>query len=280
MADYSTYFSVQVSLPDAAARTYALELARQATSAFPDSPLPESFPASLVEVIEMWQFEAEAASGDKWEIWLHSLNGGVDAVCVFIQHLLQKFNPQGRVTFEWSHDCSKPRVDAYGGGAALITAKTIKTMSTDAWLHKQVAKADARNLKPQTERNQVSHFTTIKTQIKDIEALRGACKEMGLTVLEQSEARGYASNKIAGDYVIQLKGPYDVALQRQSDGAYGITSDLWQGHVESEVGKGYGKLLQLYAVHKATMEARKKGLGVLRRQKQDGSIKLVLLGAV
>jgi len=43
------------------------------------------------------------------------------------------------VTFEWSHDCSKPRVDAYGGGAAVITAQEIKTMSTAAWLNQQIA---------------------------------------------------------------------------------------------------------------------------------------------
>jgi uncharacterized protein (DUF2384 family) len=42
--------------------------------------------------------------------------------------------------------------------------------------------------------------------------------------------------------------------------------------------QGYGKLLQLYGVHKATMEARKKGLSVLRRQQQNGAIKLVLMG--
>ena len=45
-----------------------------------------------------------------------------------------------------------------------------------------------------------------------------------------------------------------------------------------EVGQCYGKLLQLYGVHKATIEARKKGLSVMRKQKQDGSIKLVLMG--
>ena len=66
------------------------------------------------------------------------MNGGLDAVCEFIQHLLQKFDPRGRVTFEWSHDCSKPRVDAYGGGAACITAKEIKSMSTAAWLNEQI----------------------------------------------------------------------------------------------------------------------------------------------
>ena len=124
----------------------------------------------------------------------------------------------------------------------------------------------------------MSHFTTIKTQIKDIEALKSACSEMGLPVLEKAQARGYYENKTQGDFVIKLTGPYDIALNKQADGTFGLTADLWQGHVEKEVGQGYGKLLQLYGVHKATMEARKKGLSVLRRQQQNGAIKLVLMG--
>src|SRR6267154_1549662 len=124
----------------------------------------------------------------------------------------------------------------------------------------------------------MSHFTTIKTQIKDIEALRSACNELGLALLQNTEARGYYENKSKGDYVIQLKGPYDIALQKQPDGSFGLTSDLWQGHVEKEVGQGYGKLLQLYGVHKASIEARKRGLSVLRRQQNNGSIKLILMG--
>jgi hypothetical protein len=122
----------------------------------------------------------------------------------------------------------------------------------------------------------VSHFTTIKTQIKDIDALRSACSELGLPLLQKTEARGYYENKIKGDYVIRLRGPYDIALQNQKDGSFGLTADLWAGHVEKEVGKGYGRLLQLYAVHKATREARKKGHFVSRSTKQDGSIKLVI----
>jgi Protein of unknown function (DUF1257) len=124
----------------------------------------------------------------------------------------------------------------------------------------------------------MSHFTEIKTQIKDIEALRQACQEMGLPLLQDAEARGYYENKTKGEYVIQLKGPYDVALNKQPDGTFGLTADLWQGHVEKEVGEKYGKLLQLYGVHKATIEARKKRISVLRRQQNNGSIKLVLMG--
>jgi hypothetical protein len=124
----------------------------------------------------------------------------------------------------------------------------------------------------------MSHFTTVKTQIKDITALRSACAELGLTVKQNAQARGYYENKTKGDFVIKLKGPYDIALNKQPDGSFGITADLWEGHVEKEVGEKYGKLLQLYGVHKATLDARKKGLSVVRRPQQNGSIKLVLMG--
>ncbi len=124
----------------------------------------------------------------------------------------------------------------------------------------------------------MSHFTSIQTQIKDIEALREACRELGLELLQNAEARGYGSTRQRGDFVIRLKGPYDVALNRQTDGTYGLSTDWWDGHVEKEVGSNYGRLLQLYAVHKATREARKRGLIVQRTLRTDGSIKLTIGG--
>ena len=122
----------------------------------------------------------------------------------------------------------------------------------------------------------MSHFTTIKTQIKDVEALRSAVNELGLRLIPNTEARGYISNKTKGDFVIRLKGPYDIAVNQQPDGTYGLTTDWWDGHVEKEVGSNFGRLLQLYGVHKASMEARKKGYSVLRNQQPNGSIKLIL----
>ncbi|MGZ4961688.1 MAG: DUF1257 domain-containing protein [Limisphaerales bacterium] len=124
----------------------------------------------------------------------------------------------------------------------------------------------------------MSHFTTIKTQIRDIEALRPACAELGLSLEANAEARGYAGSVHKGQYVIRLKGPYDVALNKQPDSSFGLTADFWAGHVEQEVGQNYSRLMQLYAVHKATREARKKGHLVRRSQQQDGAIKLVIAG--
>jgi hypothetical protein len=56
------------------------------------------------------------------------------------------------------------------------------------------------------------------------------------------------------------------------------TTDWWAGHVERELGAGYGKLLQLYGVHKAQAEAKRKGYTTRRQQLGDGSIKLTIGG--
>lgn len=124
----------------------------------------------------------------------------------------------------------------------------------------------------------MSHFATIQTQIKDIEALKLTCKEMGVTLIQNAEARGYSKNRQHGDYVIKLKGPYDIAVNKQQDGTYGLITDWWDGHVEKEVGKDFGRLLQLYGVYKATAEARRRGHIVQRKNLTDGSIKLCIGG--
>ena len=126
MADYFTKFSVVVPLPNAAAQADALELAAQAEQFLRDDVTPESFPAPLRDVLEDWRFDSHPASGTEHALWLDTYSGGIDAACAFIQHLLRNYNPTGRVTFEWAFDCSKPCPDAYGGGAAIITARRIK----------------------------------------------------------------------------------------------------------------------------------------------------------
>ena len=140
MAHHSTNFSLVVNLPDEAAQTYALDLARQASRLNQGDEAEAGFPADLQEHIEDWCFKTDADTpANNHGLWLHSSNGGIDAVCAFLQHLLQKFDPAGQVTFEWSHDCSRPLTDAYGGGAAIITAQEIKSMSTGQWLRENAA---------------------------------------------------------------------------------------------------------------------------------------------
>jgi hypothetical protein len=58
----------------------------------------------------------------------------------------------------------------------------------------------------------MSHFTTIQTQIRDLKALHDACAEMDLKLVQNSNCRGYAGITRKALHVIQLKGPYDIAV--------------------------------------------------------------------
>jgi len=124
----------------------------------------------------------------------------------------------------------------------------------------------------------MSHFVTIETLIKDITALKAACRELGLNVQQNAEARGYAANRQHGDFVITLNGPYDIAVNRKQDGTFGLTADWWQGHVAKEVGTNFTKLMKLYSVHKVLIEAKRKGHTVRRQNLTDGSVKLTVGG--
>jgi hypothetical protein len=126
----------------------------------------------------------------------------------------------------------------------------------------------------------MSHFTTIQTQIRDLEALNDACAEMDLKFVANANCRGYAGITRTAPHVIKLKGPYDIAVDPspEKDGTYGLTTDWWDGHAAKEVGIGYGRLLQSYGIHKTIREARSRGLRTHRRQEADGSILLTLEG--
>jgi hypothetical protein len=126
----------------------------------------------------------------------------------------------------------------------------------------------------------MSHFTTIQTQIRDLAALNDACVEMDLKLLQNAKCRGYAGMSRLAPHVIQLKGPYDIAVDPapENDGSFGLTTDWWDGHVAREVGVGYGRLLQSYGVQKTLREARTRGLRATRKVEADGSILLTLEG--
>jgi hypothetical protein len=125
----------------------------------------------------------------------------------------------------------------------------------------------------------MSHFVTIQTQIRDVVALQDACTELGVGLEQNTTARGFLKQQRQGEYVIRLRGPYDIAANKvPTSDSYELSTDWWDGHVEKEVGKDYNRLLQLYAVHKTMREASKRNLRVTRRQEQDGNIKLILGG--
>lgn len=146
----------------------------------------------------------------------------------------------------------------------------------------------------------MSHTSSITAiKITSIPALQAAVAELNssgvpCSLVANAKPRAFFENQQGmgnAEYVLKLdKAKYDIGLYKQEDGSYQARTDFWGGSVEGCLGSKaskpenaeqakMGRLFQLYGVHAATLEARRKGLSVRRITKPDGLIQLELTGA-
>ena len=119
----------------------------------------------------------------------------------------------------------------------------------------------------------MSHLVSIKTKLHDPGAIAAACERLKLAAPVLGTAELFSSE--ASGLLVQLPGwQYPVVI----DTAAGtIQFDNFQGHWGEQ--KELDRLLQAYAVEKARLEARQKGLTCNETALQDGSIKLQITAA-
>ena len=128
MADYFTHFSclLDVGTPDKAAR--ALALFQELRAADQDAEDPEAVGFTVAR--------HDAPEGSS--LWLHDdEHGDVEAVIRFVLRLAGELDLAGLWGFEYALTCSRPRLDAFGGGAHVIdlgARKSIGWTSSQEWL--------------------------------------------------------------------------------------------------------------------------------------------------
>ena len=72
------------------------------------------------------------------QLWIRDDGyGDPEQVIRFVKLCAAEFNLTGLWGFQYSNTCSRPRVDAFGGGAHVLdlaTGETVDWISTDGWL--------------------------------------------------------------------------------------------------------------------------------------------------
>jgi|SRR6516165_518755 hypothetical protein len=117
----------------------------------------------------------------------------------------------------------------------------------------------------------MSHVVRIETKIHDPAAVAAACQRMGVPAPVQGKAQLYSGE--ATGLLVQLPDwEYPVVVDTLTGAmCYDNYGGSWgdQQHLD--------RFLQMYAVEKCRLEARKKGYGVTEQQLQDGSVKLQIV---
>jgi hypothetical protein len=117
----------------------------------------------------------------------------------------------------------------------------------------------------------LSHIVTIQTKVHDRAAIAAACQRLGFATAVQGTAKLF-SGEVTG-LLLQFPGwTYPVVIDTTSGEArYDNYNSAWgeQQHLD--------RFLQMYAVEKTKLEARKKGHTVTEQALQDGSIKLQII---
>lgn len=134
MADYYTQFAMSLDDVSSEEAQWIREMIAEDEDGFP------KFMQDWEDRDEMLGFLAfDLTFDDDRTVKITDLDGygNEGQLARFLQMYLKRWRPDTYLGLSFAYTCSKPRNDAFGGGAAFITADYIEWMSLQAFLHGQ-----------------------------------------------------------------------------------------------------------------------------------------------
>lgn len=123
----------------------------------------------------------------------------------------------------------------------------------------------------------MSHFSQIKTQIRNLVSLEAALNDLGISYQTgNAVVQGYRGQTHEAQVAIAQENGYDIGF-RWNGSEYELVADLQYWQQPLTVNGFLSQVTQRYAYHTVVTETTKQGFQVAEQQKQaDGSIRLVL----
>ena len=125
----------------------------------------------------------------------------------------------------------------------------------------------------------MSHFSTIKTQLKDAEPLIKALNNLGYTINQEEKfVKGFRGKFTAVDISMNLPGQTKVGFKWDNNSdSYELVTDLDLWKFELPVERFISKGTQMYAYETIISKTKEDGYQIVEQNnKNDGSIELVL----
>ena len=125
----------------------------------------------------------------------------------------------------------------------------------------------------------MSHFSTIKTQLKDAEPLIKALNNLGYIInKEEKFVKGYKGKFTAVDISMNLPSDTKVGFKWDNNSnSYELVTDLDLWKFNLPVERFISKVTQMYAYQTIISKTKEDGYQIVEeKNKNDGSIELVL----
>ncbi|MEM6591113.1 MAG: DUF1257 domain-containing protein [Cyanobacteria bacterium P01_H01_bin.119] len=125
----------------------------------------------------------------------------------------------------------------------------------------------------------MSHFSQIRTKIRNVESLQRALSDIGADwKAGPKEVRGYQGQTQTAEVVIEQSNGYDIGFRRNPDTQdYELVADLQYWQQPLSVDGFVNQVTQRYAYHTVLSQTENQGFQVSEQQQnRDGSIRLVL----
>jgi hypothetical protein len=125
----------------------------------------------------------------------------------------------------------------------------------------------------------MSHFSQIKTQIRNLPALESALTDLGIDWKSgPCDVRGYRGQTHSAAIAIAQDNGYDIGFSlNEATGQYELVADLQYWQQPLSVDGFLNKVTQRYAFHTVMAESMRQGFQVSEEQQnEDGSIRLVV----
>jgi len=125
----------------------------------------------------------------------------------------------------------------------------------------------------------MSHFSTIKTQLKEAKPLIKALDQLGYIINQEEKfVKGYKGQFTAVDISMNLPCDTKVGFKwDKNSNAYELVTDLDLWNFEIPVERFISKVTQMYAYQTIISKTQDDGYQIVEeKNKNDGSIELVL----
>jgi len=123
----------------------------------------------------------------------------------------------------------------------------------------------------------MSHFSQIKTKIRNLSSLQAALSDLGISWKSgPANVRGYQGQTHNAEVVIEQDNQYDVGF-RWNGNEYELVADLQYWQQSWSVNGFLNQVSQRYAYHTVMNATSNEGFEVAEEQKnEDGSLRLVV----